>query len=274
MILKASNGLPVSFTDENGKSIFDKTGQEWARHPSGDKPGESACYMNTKTFAQVLLTREDLKRVIAGPNAMRTPTTLDEMRDYVDRCPKYIRDVADNWPDQKLRQILYEAEEHGSNPGWLLERMVDKQREPEPIPETPTEAPGEDTEEHRAPRTARSTPRPRKQEGSVSVTLGEASVLLTPKQLEFMERLSECPGWNEGGPAGEYTASEYAQELSDTMNPMSMGAVLTTLREKHLLQTDKRRVGAIKCCVFKLTDLGVQVYNKLAEASTGGNGNA
>ena len=268
MILKASNGLPVSFTDTDKKSLFDKTGQEWARHPSGDQPEGLACYMNTETFVQVLLTREDLKRVIAGPNAMRTPTTLDEMRDYIDRCPKYVQEIANSWPDQKLREILIAAEEHGSNPGWLLERMADKesekQREPEPETENPTEAMGTATEAHRAPRTARSTPRPRKQEGSVSVALGEVSVLLTPKQLEFMERLSECPGWSEDGVSGEYTASEYAQELSDTMNPMSMGAVLTTLREKGLLQTEKRRVGAIKCCVFKLTDLGVQVYNKLA----------
>lgn len=264
MILKASSGLPVSFTDENGKSIFDKTGQEWARHPSGDQPEGLVCYMNTKTFARVMLTREDLKRVIAGPNAMRTPTTLDEMRDYIDRCPKYVQDVANNWPDQKLREILIEAEEHGSNPGWLLEKTAGKESEKQREPEHPTEDTGGATEAHRAPRTARSTPRPRKQEGSVSVALGETSVLLTPKQLEFMERLSECPGWDESGPAGEYTASEYAQELSDTMNPMSIGAVLTTLREKCLLQTEKRRVGAIKCCVFKLTDLGVQVYDKLA----------
>lgn len=268
MILKASNGLPVSFTDTDKKSLFDKTGQEWARHPSGDQPEGLVCYMNTETFAQVLLTREDLKRVIAGPNAMRTPTTLDEMRDYIERCPKYVQEIANGWPDQKLREILIEAEDHGSNPGWLLERMADKeyekQHEPEPETENPTEATGRATEAHRAPRTARSTPRPRKQEGSLSVAFGEASVLLTPKQLEFMERLSECPEWESKGPAGEYVAADYAQELSDTMNPMSMGAVLTTLREKELLQTEKRRVGAIKCCVFKLTDLGVQVYNKLA----------
>lgn len=268
MILKASNGLPVSFIDTDKKSLFDKTGQEWARCPSGDQPYGLACYMNTETFVQVLLTREDLKRVIAGPNAMRTPTTLDEMRDYIDRCPKYVQEIANNWPDQKLREILIEAEERGSNPGLLLERVADKeyekQHEPEPAPGNPTGATGGDTEAHRTPRTARSAPRPRKQEGSVSVALGEASVLLTPKQLEFMERLSECPGWSRSGPAGEYIASEYAQELSDTMNPMSVGAVLTTLREKHLLKTEKRRVGAIKCCVFKLTDIGVQVYGQLA----------
>ena len=199
---------------------------------------------------------------------MRSPTTLDEMRDYIDRCPEYVQEIVNGWPDQKLREILIEAEEHGSNPGWLLERMADKesekQREPEPEPENPMEATGRPTEAHRAPRTARSTPRRRKQEGSVSVAFGEASVLLTPKQLEFLERLSECPDWETKGVNGEYTASEYAQELSDTMNPMSVGAVLTTLREKSLLQTEKRRVGAIKCCVFKLTNLGVRVYNKLA----------
>lgn len=265
MIIKASNGLPVSIIDTDKKSLFDSKHQEWARHPSGDQPEGLVCYMNTQTCMEILLTREDMRRVIKGYKAINTPTTLEEMRDHISRCPQYVQEMVDGWPDQKLREILIQADEEGCDPRWLMEGIANKEAKQEELtPEMPTEATGTATEAHRTPRTARSTPRPRKQEGSVSVALGEASVLLTPKQLEFVERLSECPGWGESGPAGEYTASEYAQELSDTMNPMSMGAVLTTLREKGLLQTEKRRVGAIKCCVFKLTDLGAQVYNKLA----------
>lgn len=270
MIVYTTHGSIVNLVDTNKKSLFENNGVEWARCPEYDSPDPFMMgYRETKSNISVIrLNKEEVRRVIKGTNAMRTPTTVLEMRYYALDLPVDYQRVVDEWPDQKLREILIEAEEHGSNPGQLLEKMVDKesekQCEPEPASENPTEAPEEATEAHRAPRTARNTPRSRKQEGSVSVALGEASVLLTPKQLEFMERLSECPGWDHTGVNGEYTASEYAQELSDTMNPMSVGAVLTTLREKGLISTEKRRVGAIKCCVFRLTDLGINIYNKLA----------
>lgn len=270
MIVYTTHGSVVSLVDTNKKSLFDNNGVEWARCPEYDNPDPFAVgYRETKSNASVIkLNKEEIRRVIKGVNAMRTPTTVLEMRYHALNLPMDYQRIIDEWPDQKLREILVEAEEHGSNPGQLLEKMADKelekQREPESAPENPTEATEEATETRRAQGTARNTPRSRKQEGSVSVALGEVSVLLTPKQLEFIERLSECPGWDRTGVTGEYIASEYAQELSDTMNPMSVGAVLTTLREKGLVSTEKRRVGAIKCCVFRLTDLGVNIYNKLA----------
>lgn len=271
MIVYTTHGSVVSLVDTNKKSLFDNDGVEWVRCPEYDNPDPFAVgYRETKANVSVIkLNKEEVRRIIKGVNAMRTPTTVLEMRYHALDLPVDCQRVIDEWPDQKLREILIEAEEHGSNPGQLLEKMADKELEKEDEPaseeEKPTEATKEATETRVARGTARSTPRSRKQEGSISVALGGISVLLTPKQLEFMERLSECPGWNKEGPAGEYTAAEYAQELSDTMNPMSVGAVLTTLREKHLLTTDKRRVGAIKCCVFKLTDTGIQVYKELAK---------
>ena len=95
------------------------------------------------------------------------------------------------------------------------------------------------------------------------MTFGSISIILTPKQLEFMERLSEHPEWKKLGINGKYVASEYAEELSDTMNPMSVGAVITTLREKGILITERTRIGGVKCCMFQLTDTGIQIYNKL-----------
>ena len=167
------------------------------------------------------------------------------------------------WSDQMLREILIEAEEKSESPIEVMKKALGIGEQAVPTTEVPTGASPKPTEKQRARGTYRNTPQRRKQEGSVSVALGDVSITLTPKQLEFMERLSECPGWD-GTPTGEYNASLYAQELEDTMNPMSVGAVLTTLREKNLLQTEKRRVGGIKCCIFKLTDTGVRVYNKLA----------
>ena len=264
MIIKSTSGIKISIVKSDGRSLFDSSGVEWARHPQVDDLDKGlAGYINTGNYDVMILTREELRRVIAGPKAVLTPTNMDEMRDMVSRSPKYIREVVSSWPDQRLREILIRAEENGGNPETLLYREVDKEIEAKRPKEEPRERPPEAKEEPRKRTPPRSTPRPRKQEGSTTVDLGEVSVLLTPKQLEFMERLSECPEWN-GTPNGCYNAQEYVQELSDTMNPMSVGAVLTTLREKHLLATEKKRVGAIRCCIFRLTDLGVQVYNKLA----------
>ena len=89
-------------------------------------------------------------------------------------------------------------------------------------------------------------------------------LILTPKQVEFMERLSENEGWDIKGPQGAYYADSYAEALSDTMTPMGVGAMITTLREKGVLTTEYSRVGGCRKCQFTLTELGQQVYDKLA----------
>lgn len=266
MIVNTTNNTTVCIMKSNGKSLFDRDGIEWGRNPRMDDMSKGLIgYTETMDNAvSIQLTRGEMKRIIAGESAIQTPTTVEEMRYFsMDLHPALSR-VIDEWSDQKLREILIVAEEGHRNAGDLLEKEARAEIEVETPAEKPAEGPPEATEAHEERRTAKRTPRPRKQEGSVSVALEKASVLLTPKQLEFMERLSECPGWAESGPSGTYVASEYAQELEDTMNPMSVGAVLTTLREKDLLQTKKDRIGGIRCCVFSLTDLGVKVYNKLA----------
>lgn len=111
--------------------------------------------------------------------------------------------------------------------------------------------------------TATSTSSMRRRQESVSVALENASVTLTHKQLEFMERLDECPGFY--GTAGEeYLIYEYASELSDTMNSMTVGAVVTTLREKGLITTSKHIAMGIKYGVFSLTSTGWEVYDNLS----------
>ena len=265
MLVKLTDGSEVFFTHTDGKSLFDHAGVAWARTPDRDENG-CAAYTETRgNISTVLLTVADLKRVCAGNHEILKPRCVKEFRWYVTTLSPRYRAIADQWPDQKLREILSDADESHRDPTKIVMEEIEKELPPVINPRAPQTRLPVDTGKTEEPKTARSTPRPRKQEGSVSVTTEGMSVLLTPKQLEFMERLSECEGWDAAGVNGEYNASEYAQELSDTMNPMSVGAVLTTLREKHLLTTEKRKIGAVKCCMFKLTALGAAVYNKLAE---------
>lgn len=204
---------------------------------------------------------------------MTTPTTVEEMRYYSTRLPGRMRKIIDQWPDQRLREILCDTEEQGKHPGHMMELAAQKEMEPEVQPTKepgiPTGASPLTSVKSRPRGTSSNTPRRRKQEGSLSVALDDMSILLTPKQLEFIERLSENPSWKKDGPNGTYIMSVYMNELEDTMTPISAGAVLTTLREKKILTTEKVRFEGCKTCSFKLTELGVRVYKELS----GGNKN-
>ena len=265
MIVKSEAGVPISIIRYNGVAALDRDGGVWERNYKLDESDRRGfCFVNVDTKGKFFLTLREMTRISKGPKSINTPTTVEELRDAAYDFSEQDRRKVDMWPDQKFREILIDAEEKSESLVDILKKALGIGEQVAPVTEMPTEAPPKPTEKPKAQGMYRSIPRSRKQEGSVSVALGDISVMLTPKQLEFMERLSECPGWD-GTPTGEYNTSLYAQELEDTMNPMSGGAVLTTLREKNLLQTEKRRMGGVKCCIFKLTDLGVQVYNKLAE---------
>lgn len=276
MIVKTTTGSTVNLVDNDKQCLYDSNGVTWERYPDMDCPNPfRLAYRETKARVSVIcLTMEETKRIMNGVHAMLTPTTLEEMKYHILTLANRYKEIANGWSDHQLREILSEAVKKHQNPGTVLEARIYAVIEAEKAVKRAQEEQGH-TEMHEGakekPKEARlvqrgykNTPRRRTQEGSLSVTSGDISVVLTPKQLEFMERLSECPGWKDTGVGGEYVASQYAEELSDTMNPMSVGAVVTTLREKGLLTTKKTRIGGIKCCMFKLTDIGISVYKELA----------
>ena len=276
MIVRTTTGSIVSLVNTDKQCLYDNDGVKWERYPGMDSLDPYlVSYRETKAFVSVIqLTKEEIKRVINGVHAMQTPTTVEEMRYHALNLPNDYQWIIDQWPDQKLREILMEAEDRHQNPGAVLEAKVyavieaeeaaKRAEEEEKQQNTPEEARKGPEKTRSILRGYKSTPKRRTQEGSVSVALEDVSVMLTPKQLEFIERLSECPGWKDSGVNGRYIASQYTEELSDTMNPMAVGAVLTTLREKGIVNTEKTRIGGIKCCVFQLTDTGIKIYNYLA----------
>lgn len=278
MLVKSANGWIVSFFSTNGKSIFDDLGREWVRDGQNDIPGYAghpaqAAYSylggppRYAVMDTIRLNKEQLQRVCRGSSAIATPVTVEELRYEADKFEPELRKWVETTGDDVLNGLLVACpvgHKHALvDPVATLRDMAQAQvYKPAPV-EKPEEAPPKPTEGHRERRTGRTT-RPRKQEGSLSVALGEVSVLLTPKQLEFMERLSEYPGFD-GSPGAEYSVSTYAVELEDTMNPMSVGAMVTTLKEKGILTTRRCNHGGVRESVFTLTQFGVQVYNKLSE---------
>lgn len=174
--------------------------------------------------------------------------TVKEVREWGDHQDLRTMRFVDGLSDQRIRELIQQAEEQGTTvEGYILWILMKKA--------TPRELPCE----KQMPK--KPAPKKRKIEGCV--TVGE--VMLTPKQLEFMERLSELPKWGERGVDGEYAVFEYAGELSDSYNPVSVGAIVTTLREKKLISTRKGTVDGVRGCLFTLTDLGKRTYKGLWE---------
>lgn len=174
--------------------------------------------------------------------------TVQEVREWGDRQDLRTMRYIDSLSDQRIRELIQQAEEQGTTVEryilWILMKKA-----------TPRELPCEKQPPKK--------PAPKKRKAEGCVTVGE--VLLTSKQLEFMERLSEIPDWQCKGTDGEYIVSEYAGELSDSFTPISVGAIVTTLREKKLIVTQKSRIDGARGCLFQLTDLGKQVYRGLQE---------
>lgn len=88
--------------------------------------------------------------------------------------------------------------------------------------------------------------------------VGGERVTLTSRQCEFLQAASQCPCWAEGG-TGIWT-DILLDEMG--MNGMSFGAMVSTLREKNLLEVGRetREDGATgrsrKVKVMRLTRLG------------------
>lgn len=94
--------------------------------------------------------------------------------------------------------------------------------------------------------------------------VGGRAVTLTSRQCEFLQRATQCPCWAEGG-AGVWT-----DILLDEcgMNGISFGAMVSTLREKHLLEVGRetREDGVTgrsrRVKVMRLTRLGEAVLKR------------
>lgn len=88
--------------------------------------------------------------------------------------------------------------------------------------------------------------------------VGGRQVTLTSRQCEFLQAASSCPCWAEGG------TGIWLDVLLDEcgMNGMSFGAMVSTLREKHLLEVEREdREDPVtgrsrRCKAMRLTRLG------------------
>ena len=226
-----------------------------------DSPGHAAYSTSMLGDGEVIqFTKDELVRICKGTHAIQTPTTPEELRAAMG--PEAAALAAEK-SDQWFREVLSKAEETSQNPssvaGHLLMDELDR-RKPK---EVSTEASPLAQETRKAPPQYKRAPRAKLQPGGFEDTFEGKRVLLTPKQTEFMERLEENEAWERGDPSKWFCGDNYAECLSDTMSPMSVGAMITTLREKGVIRTEYTRVDGRRVCKFQLTELGMLVYNRL-----------
>lgn len=89
---------------------------------------------------------------------------------------------------------------------------------------------------------------------------GGAQIILTPKQVEFIKALPTTSYWQTG-----IDSILWIDVLCDELDipPMTIGAMVTTLRQKHIITVgaDKRETRKVKW--FEFTDIGKVVLGRM-----------
>lgn len=87
-------------------------------------------------------------------------------------------------------------------------------------------------------------------------------VTLTEKQVKFI-RLLPRDDFYEQGLDSALWIDVLCDTLADEFNPMALGAMVSTLREKHLISVGVQKVNGKKCKFFGFTELGKKVAREL-----------
>lgn len=265
MLARTTTGKLINIVRNESGLLWDATGLGWFRRGDLDQPGHAAYSATTVEGVRmdIQFTKDELVRICKGTRAIQTPTTVDELRAATTDFEPDAVTLAAEKPDQWFREVMIKAEETNQNPyslagHLLLDEM--NQRKPK---EVPVEASSLARETRKAPPQYKRAPRAKLQPGGFEDVFEGKRVLLTPKQTEFMERLEENETWERGDLSKWLYGDHYAECLSDTMSPMAVGAMITTLREKGVIRAEYTRVDGRRVCKFQLTELGMLVYNRL-----------
>lgn len=266
MLARTTTGKLINIVRNENGLLWDATGLSWLRRGDLDQPGHAAYSATTAEGVRmdIQFTKDELVRVCGGTRAIQTPITVEELRAMMsDTMDPEAKALAAEKPDQWFREVMIKAEETGQNPLSLAGHMLVDELDRHKPEEVPTEAPPLAQEIRKAPPQYKRAPRAKIQPGGFEDTFEGKRLLLTPKQTEFMERLEENETWEHGDPGKWLYGDHYAECLSDAMSPMSVGAMITTLREKGVIRTEYDRVDGRRVCKFQLTELGMLVYNRL-----------
>ena len=265
MIVTSMNGEVISILENRRGVLIDSHGRNWLRDASKDKPEQGmAGYSRQDNEDAVIFTKPELVRVCKGDTAIQQLTTVAEMRDFATRLEADLREVADGWNDQQLREVLVEADNKSCSALNLLVVKLQKESdrlhaaaEAEECPSCErdgTSLAQENAVGIQAP-TRGNTPKKAKGNAFEGV-FGEELVRLTSGQLAIMHAIFSTLDPK----SGASPTAIIAQCVSDEMSAVSAGATIATLKEKKLIVVDKTSSKK----VVRLTSLGVQVRDALS----------
>lgn len=104
----------------------------------------------------------------------------------------------------------------------------------------------------------------KKTKKNVAFTFEDADgvVTLTEKQVKFIKLLPR-DDFYENGLDSQLWIDVLCDTLAGEFNPMALGAMVSTLREKHLISVGVQKVNGKKCKFFGFTELGKRVASEL-----------
>lgn len=109
----------------------------------------------------------------------------------------------------------------------------------------------------------KSAPRTKKvQVGGMEFAEDGVSVIITPRQVEFIRLLPTSNFWENGVDSALWIDC-LCDDLEGKMAPMTIGAMVSTLREKGLLVTGEEKRENRKVKFFQFTDTGKAVVAKV-----------
>ena len=158
--------------------------------------------------------------------------------------------ISANEYDQAMQEVIRTTTES-------FKRQVESYKE-----QTEDESPSEETKAKEAPKKAKKRPsrKPKLKEGGFKYDEDGKVIILTPKQVRFINGVTHSDFW-ENGLKSSVWVDYLADELAEEFNPMAVGAMVSTLREKGLVLTAHTRVNGKKACSMELTDLGKLIVN-------------
>ena len=249
---------PVNIVDDVEGVLVDSTGTRWVRNPQYDEEGKSAAFSpNTDGVNPrvIHLDREQLKRACQGKKALLEPITVEEVRALADLNRNQWGCAVDEWNNQQIREIMIEADESGKSVADLIERKARVQLSVARAIQEEKESHGEATEKPEeayvdtAP--TKTPPHHKTQEKAQRAPFG--AITLTARQVEFLQ----------GRPDKEEFTAEDAPE---GFSKMTVGAMISTLREKGVISTGKATTDKGKrVTIFQLTDMGKQTLEHIKQ---------
>ena len=260
MIVTSMNGKRVSIVQNKRGILIDTQGKWWIRDAYKDIPEQGVAGYSCQDGADsIRFTKPELVRICKGDAAIQQLMTVDEARDFAERLEPRLREIAANWNDQQLREVLIEADDANKSAlNLLLSRLEAEYKRAKAQTAAQTkeylscERNGTSLAQEGGGGTpvppCKNTPKKAKGNAFESTYNGEL-ITLTSKQLVIMRAVAA-----EVDEDGTCTSTGVLQAaVGAGMSAISAGAVLATLGEKKLLTVTRTSTGK----AYKLTDAGM-----------------